>query len=263
MDLNLAKDWWGKHPLEQERLDLEVGDLHATCRYQRDEFWIQYHYQSAIAASTQGIQTGKEEWSRHIARKLPQSIEITPCLPDRGVVVRPEQDFFLDVRAKAKVYVRVPIWLRFSYAASDPQSKVELPSVVLSLTWFGEFDHGELCYWISSSAKREYQRDEDRLFLAVCPIHITNEADEKLLISKLRLRVETLALFVDNFQLWGNETRVTYRGKDSVSKVEIVGGPPKEAKQATKISTPRRSITRAMNLRTFGRAWNWSGSYDI
>lgn len=276
--------FWGSHAVKDSGLELFAGDVQIACKLEANEFWVQWKYGSEKYGSekynsekynsenlsslspdseNESSKLELEKWSRYVANYSSRELVVSPCLPDKGVVVKPEQDFYLTANGSARIYVRVPIWIRCQYGSHDLAPQVDIPTNILSLTWFGEFDRGELCYWMTSSGTRSFNPEDSRLHLAVCPLQINNSSDETLLISKLRLKVETLSLFLDGNHIWGSETSVTYRGTSGVSKVDVLNGPPQDARNAMQVAPARRNIRRSMSLLTFGRMWNIGRGYDL
>jgi hypothetical protein len=190
-------------------------------------------------------------WSRWALESACQEIRLVPLFPDRPVVVKPESAFRVTTGAQARIYVRVPLWVRIEPAIPESMPLVEIPTIVLSNTWFGTFTNGELCYWISSGARMQIEPDPSRPFLAICPIQIINRADEELYVEKLCLRVGKLSLFNQGGQLWADETRIIHKGGDEASRIEISGRAPREAGEAELVSPPREADKNGFAARTF------------
>jgi hypothetical protein len=245
-----AHQFWNSHPINDSEARAILGPIELSFRRENNELWLKTDYANQEPDPKNYLNI-RNDWTRYVTSILDSEIKFIPRLPDKGVVVRLEQDFYLAANSTTRIYVRVPVWIRLTFAKNDPSSFIEIPASILSLTWFGSFTRGELCYWISSSARRTYKRDENRPHLAICPIQITNETAEPLPVSKLRIKVETLSLYIDQQQLWGSETQLNYRGAEAISKVQVSSEMPPEVPLAKKISEPRRAINRTMSLRTF------------
>lgn len=191
------------------------------------------------------------EWSRWAVEKDKIKIRVLPVFPDRPVVVKPELAFRLTDGTKARVYVRVPIWIRIELVGRKSEILLELPSVSLSNSWFGNFMKGELCYWISSGARRTIEPDPNRPYLAICPIQIIDDTDEELFIEKLCLRVQNLTMFYNGKQLWSDETKVYYKGITATSQIEVSHAAPKECLKSQLLSKPRHVVKRGITAKTF------------
>lgn len=191
------------------------------------------------------------EWSRWAIEQDYENIAFLPVFPDRSVVIAPEAPFRVTVKGKAKIYVRIPIWVRVDIFGKENISIQEIPTVSLSDTWFGSFTEGELCYWVSTRARRKIDPDSLRPYLAICPIEIINKSEEELFVEKLCLRVAGLFLFQQNDQLWSDKTKVSYRGSNNISQIEVTGRAPSEAKNARMVASPRDVHKRGVDAKTF------------
>lgn len=238
---------WGEHTVEGKlAAEWTAGDLQLRAKAEEDEIWISGKYPAHPSSGKQ-----QAEWSRWALKKPSPSLNIVPVFPDRSVVVQPENPFWLLPGVQVRVYVRVPIWVSLRLPARENRLLAELPSVVLSLTWFGTPTEGELCYWISSSARRTPASDNGQEHLAICPLQLKNTSNEDLSVQKICLRVKWLALFERDGRLWSNETKVQFRGAADASHVQVQSGPPGEAAGAELISPAREGFKRGSVLRTF------------
>lgn len=244
---------WGEHEISPGKIyNWAIGDLNLWCNRTSQEIQIAYQRLSANQDRT-GMKDPPADisWSRFALRKEHPSIRISPLFPDRPVVVKPESPFKLNQGVQARIYFRVPIWIKVELATREPMVLAEIPTVVLSNTWFGTFAEGELCYWISSGARREIEPDPTRNYLAICPIQLVNKSEVDLSIEKLCLRVANLSLFLDEIQLWSDETRVIYKGEDATSQIDFIGKPPSEAPTAELTTSPRNPIKKGLVAQTF------------
>ena len=177
------------------------------------------------------------------------------------MVLEPEWPFRLLPGAEARVFVRVPLWIRMDLVVRTPGDPEdvrrlklqETPAVLMSDTWWGELHSGELAYWLPTTARRA---TAPRLFAphaAVCPLVLRNQADEDLRVEKLALRTSHLSLFVGEGRIWSDESRVLYQGGEEGSQIEMTGQPPSEAEAAELVSGPRTPIQRGFRARTFDR----------
>ena len=242
----MATGMWGEHSLKTESA-FKSGDVALRVKSVKDELWVSSRFgESETTGSEQN-----SDWSRWALKKKAESIRLVPLLPDKSVVVQPENSFRLRPGVEARIYVRVPLWLGIQLIDDKSQVLTEIPSATLSLTWFGSPFEGELCYWISSSARRDAISDPKRGHLAICPVQLKNSSDEDLLVEKICLRVKWLSLYSHERQLWANETKVTYRGGADMSQVSVSSGAPKEASEAVLVSHPRELIKKSFSMRTF------------
>lgn len=250
----MAKNWWGSHPMPgEEAVCFICGPLQLWLRSTADELWISFLYnggeERSPAGSEQPVPPPEElNWRRWTLKQHYKEIQFLPVFPDLPVVVKPEYPFRVTRDVRTKIYVRVPLWVRILLGKT---TIIEIPTVILSKTWFGDFTDGELCYWISSAARKNMEPDTSRPFLSICPIQIINRSEDELLVEKICLRVEQLTLFTFKNQLWANETKTSYRGQAEGSEIEFSPKPPPDAPSAKLVSTPRIVTTKSFTAKTF------------
>ena len=164
----------------------------------------------------------------------------------------PEYVFRIVKGAKAQIYVQVPAWLRISQAGVKDGVIAEIPTQILSKTWFGMNSiEGEHCYWISTVAQRTTEGQSYGRHVIHCPVRIINRSEDDLNVEKLALRVQRLSVFEKDGELWSDETTLTYRGSSQYSKIELSGKPPRIAAGAALITAPREATPKGFAAKTF------------
>ena len=247
-------DFWKQYEIiENEILCLNLRTICIWCMKNGSELLISHrktddhdNQEHLLAEAPEDL-----DWLRCAVEKKTIKLRFLPVFPDRSVVVKPELAFRLIEGAQARIFIRVPIWIKIELVTKKSEMLFELPSVTLSNTWFGSFLEGELCYWISSGARRTIEPEPDRPYLAICSVQIVDATDEELLIEKLCLRVQNLSMFYDGQQLWSDQTKVYYKGKTAISQIEVAHVPPKEAPGSKLISKPRVVLKKGITARTF------------
>jgi hypothetical protein len=193
-------------------------------------------------------------WSRWAtAEGWDGEIELVPAFPDRLVVVKPEDEFRLVQGARARVFLRVPLHVEVYLGTAGAPPLVSVPTAIMSDTWWGTTEEGELGYWMHTRARREIRPDEFEEHLCICPLQLENRAPEDLPVDKIALRVDHLTLYRDAEHLWADETRVRYLGEEEGSRIDMVGRPPTEAPEARRLAGPRVPVDRGFSARTFAR----------
>ena len=192
------------------------------------------------------------DWTRW-ATASDGAVLLAPVLPDRPAVVVPEVPFHLPPGARARVYVRIPLWARLALADGPDVTLVEIPSIVMSDTWWGDFVSGELAFWLPTQARRTLSDDVFEPHLVICPLELRNDSDDVLPVERIAVRVAHMTIFQDENGLWANEMRVRYEKDAEGSRIEMGVGPPGEAVDATPIAPPRRRPERGFRALTFGR----------
>ncbi len=240
---------WGGHKIRAgEAFRFQAGDLTLWFRQEGDEVLV-----ASVYGGDSRAREPELSWSRWVMKEPQESLTIQPFLPDRPVVVGPENPFHLGPGTGARIFVPVPLWVGVSAGTAGAAPFAEYPTRVLSQSWFGEFEDGELCYWITTKARRDAAAMEDRetSACAVAPIRITNHSAEDLPVQRICLRVRTLDLYENGERFWAGETQVNYQGGDTPSEVRNVPGAPPEAKGGKLKTKARQIIKENFAARTF------------
>lgn len=228
------------------------GSLTMAIRREVAEVWVHGAHERSSPAGTHWIRWAVAPDDR---------LELRPGLPDRPIVVSPEQAFFLPPGGEARVFVRVPLFVRLVRVNRDrTETPLEsFPSLVLSDTWWGTFTEGEVAYWIPTRARRAVTAEVFDPHLAICPFLLVNRSDQALPIERFAVRVSHLTLFGKGPAAWTDEVRVSYQGANVGSEVRYTGVLPKEAGDVQRLADPREPPPRGLHARTFGRLRSISG----
>jgi hypothetical protein len=225
---------------------LAVGPLHLHLRMVDDELRIGH------GTEDEGAEGAR--WSRWAPRKdWNRELRLRPVLPARTVVVRPEEEFWLGQGATARIYVRVPVGVQIEAGDRPDTALLTLPTQVLSDTWWGSAEEGELCYYLETTARRVMRPEEYVEHRCVCAIDLVNDSDHALLVDRIALRTAYLAIYRDGERLLGNTTRVRYRGADLESELSVEDGPPADAESPVLMTPAEERMARGFTARTFAR----------
>lgn len=242
---------WGKWDVpETNSIVKTIGDLTFWIMQKEKELQIAYTNKPLLSNSKNTI-PGDAVWQRWAFKTEKPVIEIMPVFPDRSVIVKPEAAFRVAEDASVRIFVRVPVWIKIVLVGKISTTLIELPTVSLSNTWFGTFAEGELCYWISSGARKKIEEDSERPYLAIAPLMLIDKSPEDLDVEKICLRVRHLSLYLKQDHLWADETKIIFKGMTEVSEIDFAGKPPAEAKDSLLISGPRVPMKKAFNARSF------------
>lgn len=253
---------WGERPAPSpgDTLRLDVGPLAAWIRAAENELWIA-SAQGEDGTPPPGPVPDGAAWSRWALPDGCGTLRITPVFPDRPLVVKPEHAFTLVRRARARIYVRVPVWVRVEALVGPgarPHRLTEIPTLTLSETWWGDFQDGELAYWLVTKGRRKVTDDLFLPHLAISTIQLDNLSDDDLAVEKHILRTEHLSIYEESGHLWAEEVRIEYRGEDEGTEIHMDDRPPREAVGAREIS-PARHQGKSFKARTFARLRALSG----
>ncbi len=238
-------DVWGRIDLEPGGAQsVELGTLDLRLKRTASELWV--HAGRDASA--------EPKWTRWAVSPKAE-VHLIPAVPDRLAVVSHETPYNLPPRGNARVFVRIPLNVQVVVReAKEPDVVVaDVPSLVLSDTWWGKFTEGELAYWISTAARAEITPDLFLRHLAMCPFRLTNESKEPLPIRRFAVRVTHLTLFMSDAHIWTDEVRVRYEGTDEGSEIEFTGHPPEESPSGRELAPPRSSSPKGLRALTFDK----------
>lgn len=239
---------WGRHtvPADDEAC-LRLGPLELRFLRRSDELRLSWHREGEV-------EEVPRRWSRWApGESWSGEIELAPAFPDRLVVVKPEEEFRLMQGARARIYLRVPMQVEVRIRPLPAPALASVPTVVMSDTWWGQVEEGELGYWLETRARRAIGTGEFAEHLCICPLQLENRAAEDLQVDKIALRVGHLSLYREGEHLWSDETRVRYLGEEEGSRIDMAGHPPGEATGAVRMAPPKVPMERGFSARTFAR----------
>ncbi len=253
-----AEHWWGAYRVrEGAAAAWRVGPLRLTVVHQRRE-WIVMRGQgdpddrARLVHQDAPVRAARpdELVTRYAAGDGVDAISITPILPDRSVVTRPQTPITVPARGDVSVMVGSPLWLRLE---EGEHLLEELPAMPPRLTWFGpNTREGELCYATRTFGRL---RLEDLCVLpqrVVTAVKIANRADRALTLERLKLPVRRLCLFATpGADFWTEPVVLERREGKEFAELRVVSGPPGEAPDARLVSGPRDPEGTNM-IRAFG-----------
>ena len=247
MNSDLASAW-GRHSVpHDDEQTVHVGPLQLTFTRRGDELRLRWWRQGEPRPKAR-------TWSRWAAPSdWDGSIHLRPSLPDRLVVVEPDVEFRLVQHAHARLFVRVPLWVDVSLRDRAKTPQVSLPTVVMSDTWWGSVEEGELGYALPTFGRRRLSDSDYEEHLCICPLQLENQSGEDLRVDKVALRTQHLALYGRDARIWANVTRVRYLGEDTGSRITVDSTAPAEAEGAGMLTESRERSERSFTARTFAR----------
>ncbi|HUT35216.1 MAG TPA: hypothetical protein VNE39_17135 [Planctomycetota bacterium] len=199
----------------------------------------------------------EDEWLRWTAGDETSMFRLLPVMPNRPVVLRPESTLAVPPTRQALLFVEIPIWVRITAGAELRFVLREEPTVVLPRTWFGDLASGELCYALTTRARRSVSPADARIHRAVCPVRVQNAWTAPLEFDRLCVHVAHLSVYTAAAQLWTNEVRVTFRGPDDPCQVDYAEGAPSAETITGILGEPRAPTTRSLLQRSFAGLWGF------
>ncbi len=247
---------WNPHALAcGQTLELELGSLHLWIHRGKEEWHIAHETDGAsedryaLSINEVPFDAGRS-WTRWILDEKVDTIQLKPQLPDRPLIVRPEMPMCLMPKQSIQFFVGIPLWLAITFGKRQ-ELVVEVPSQVLSNSWFGALTEGELCYAMKTTAKLSPENLGPNAQRVVYPLEVRNASKEKLNFVRLCLRPQYLNIYQGATRLWTNKGRVSYRGEDSWSRFVYSSAAPEFDRAARLLGNAREAMQRGALLKTF------------
>lgn len=239
---------WGALDLgEGETRSIDFGTLRLSVRRTLEEIWLQAQRAPKLVEPEEG------DWQRWALRGT-STVSVRPAMPDRLLVVSHEHSYHLPPRREAKVYVRIPLFVQVVVEGRrNEHVLMDVPSIVLSSTWWGTLEEGELGYWLTTKARAAVTEDLFLPHFGLCPLLLINDSAEALPVQRFALRVTHLSLFRDGRKNWTDEVRVSYKGSPEGSEIRFGEEAPAEAPGAQLLAPPRLRPVRGLHVWTFDR----------
>lgn len=238
---------WGHFTVsEYEAVHRVVGDLAVHLRIERGALVVGI---DAPPGPLTGFGPTREE--RWAAPGAATSVEVVPALPDRPVVVGVRNPFRLAPGAETRLQVHLPVWAQIHLEDAERTLLTEVPSAVLSPTWWGGKTRGELAYWLP--AEVEHAEADIRAAAptrAVCVLRIANRSTRVLEVDRLAIRAPQHSLFRTGRGFVTDEARIVYLG-DADAAVDVSGAAPAHEPDAPRVQGPRLLLPRGLRALTF------------
>lgn len=180
------------------------------------------------------------------------AIRLVPALPDRPLIVKAEEPFFVPQMKEITLYVSAPLWLRV-FEGESSVGLVDVPLTQPSDTWFGpDTLSGELCYASRSSARLHLENLPERPHRSVSALHIRNSAKSVLALEKLKVPVQHLGLFTsEEGHLW-TEALKFEREEDTEGARVRIEKRPKQIVNEIPVAKPRIKKSSGFLIDAFG-----------
>jgi hypothetical protein len=200
--------------------ELKLRESFLTEEEKNEEDWEQ------VAVPLQpGEKPYSSIWKRWVVPLDELILKLVPILPDRPILVQPESQIQLLPGSETTFYVSLPVWLRIT--TGEGMVITDIPTQILSNTWFGEPHEGELCYAVKSTARTEIGNRIIKPYVAICPIRIENQSPGNFAFQRLSVHTEYLGIYAGIKHLWTNRIEVRIEGEDQRSIIDISESAPK------------------------------------
>lgn len=190
---------------------------------------------------------------RYGFRHAPKTLNLQAVLADRPVVIKPREPFQVQSGEEITMYVMTPLWIRVSVSEANNQLR-DFPSFRPSDTWFGSSTiEGELCYASSTKGRLRLEDLPDTPNRAITPVKIRNRSKSNLLLERVKLPVQYLALYRNKNDLWTQSITLSREQNTDNAVLQIRKGAPTEANEAEQLTTPHLKAENNLVVRAFSR----------
>ncbi len=249
--------FWEKFDVVGQRIcHRQIGPLRLWAEKRGDEWLLAWSRapedkESLVEKTLERVDDPDLEWHRWVLPSKDRYMRLSPMMPDRPVVVKPESEIRISAGAEALFFVAIPVCLRIYAGHAEEALVCEVPTVVMSNTWFGPPHEGELCYSLRTSARRTLEGMPRRAHQAMCPVHISNTAAHDLEFTRLCIQMGHLSVYRGDAQMWTEKVHVQFRGVDQVSQIRYESSAPAFDNARQQIGQPRDKGTRHFARKSF------------
>jgi hypothetical protein len=254
----LLRDLWNPVPMRPGTpIHVSLGTLELWVRHLHEDWFVAFRradpevplcppHPVRESSALEGL-----PWRRWVSGSSAAWLRLIPALPDRSVVVRPSYPLNVPTGESVLFYANVPIWVRVAVGEKAELTLCEIPSVILSNTWFGEPTAGELCYSLKTKAQRDLEAVSNHPYMAACPVHVENQAPTDLEFQRICVRVEHLHVFRGRQRLWTNQVEVLFKGEDFASQITVLKYAPKVEQVSERLCPAREPVERSLLKKSF------------
>ena len=185
--------------------------------------------------------------------KTGTGLTLAPVLADRAVVVKPEVPLYIPSGEEATLYVSTPVWVRVGLEKTG--TLLELPTYRPSDTWFGSSTvAGEFCYASRTAGRLSLGELVFRPHRAVTPVCVRNRADDPLLLERVKLPVQYLAVYRDESRfLWTPKVTLEREADGDLAGLEVSKKVPREVGPTVRLGEPRQHADKNLVVRAFSK----------
>ena len=254
----MGETWWGNNFLRDGDIGFwQIGPLDLYCRHHGGEWQLAWkrhpERDQALSSHKQvpfdGAMPDDLGMERFALQHASGGISFSPMMPDRCLVVRPKRPFLLPAREKARVYVRLPLWVRIVLVDGRGIGDRVLRDVTvqrLSDTWFGpSMFSGELLYACPDEALIGRPSDIASSHTSLICVEVANDSDEQLPIERIYVPATSLSVFLTSDQeLVSENIAFSYLGHRKFSEIQVRPNPL--SSQMRLLSSPRERVVKTI-----------------
>lgn len=201
------------------------------------------------------------DWERYVTGSHEIRVRFAPMTPDRPLVVNPEYPVQILPGQSARFFILIPAWIQISIEKNPPVVLKEIPSAILSATWFGGPQDGILSYSLNSPAYRRYNDSplpKPTALEIISPLTVKNHSQELLSLRDLNIHCEHLHVYQGKTLNWTNEVKISFYGGNQPSKVQYVEKRPSFEEMGKEHCVPRVKIRQDILAKSYSFLKNFS-----
>jgi len=149
------------------------------------------------------------------------SLIITPALQNKPLVFKGNK-MLIAPHQRLTFFVRIPLVLQIYFSKIQNENLLkEIPSSILSDTWFGEPDNGVAAFALGSEYQLSFSETEVTDVEAICPVTVYNNWEQQLEIQRLIIKADNLTLYRNGSKIVSSVVKLEYKGQDTISSVSF------------------------------------------
>lgn len=190
-------------------------------------------------------------WKGYVTNNS-DALLINPGFPDRPLVVKSLFPLIVLPNRSIKIFIKIPVWYVFYCGSISPENKLfELPSKLLSSTWFGDPSNGTYSYELEDNFNSDSDEILTEKYGILCPVTIHNKTKEHLNFERLFLTVDSLSIFHSENSLFTNDIEIIYKGTNMDSELKIVDLSISKNSNTKILTEPRNPDSKNLVQRSF------------
>jgi len=179
-------------------------------------------------------------------------IELKPVLADLPLASKLERPLYIPAGEDILLYVSSPVWVRIQTGKRSKIILEEVPTFVLSDTWFGpNTREGQICYaghTHCSPHLSDVPSGPDRI---ISPMLIKNRAKHPLMLENISVPLPYLSVYSDKENFLWTEQLYVFSGEEAGPEVEVAKGPPKALDEIKLLTKARLDIRTSTSIKRF------------
>ncbi len=248
----MDKKVWQPFTLEDRQYySWQIGNLQLHFYKEKDEFSLATEQTEEALSPVHTNNKPEEglEWKRWIICEHFRSLQFFPVMPDRPLVVKTETPLSLLPRCHESFFISIPLWIQI--VLNKKYILTELPTVVLSNTWFGSPFDGILAYPVKSPAATSLSSTDIKSNNVVCPLSVQNHSSENFDFVRLCVYTDNLAIFQGATHLWTNNVSVHIEGIQQAARFDVSSAKPQYESIVKTLSKPRQHPAKGLSKKIF------------